>query len=179
MVVVEPSGNVDVNVTGTVVVERLSVGAGALAPASVLSVAPAVGAGELESASEVVYSMGMSAAGQVRGSKVRTASSVDDEVVEAVSVADAPDEVEVLESVETGIELAPEVVVVVMPASVDMVCPFVDVCVSVAPDEVMVLVSVAPDEVMILVSVETGIELAPEVVAMPASVEVVCPFVDV
>ena len=52
-VVVEPSGKTDVIVTGTDVVVRLSVGAGAL----VLSVAPAVGASEFESSSGVVCRM--------------------------------------------------------------------------------------------------------------------------
>lgn len=132
MVVVEPSDNVDVSVTGTSVVERLSDAAGALAPALVLSVAPAVGAGELESASEVVYRTRISPSGQVRGSKVRTASSVDDGSAEVVSVADTSvaagtsDEVEVaLGSVETGMEIAPEVVVIAV--SGDIVCPSVGV----------------------------------------------------
>jgi hypothetical protein len=116
-VVVDPSGNVDVIVTGTVVVDRLSDGAGGLAPALVLSVAPAVGAGELDS----------SASGVV-------ATNVDDGVSEGVSAEDTPDEVG-LRSVETGIEvgieLAPEVVVTA--ASVDVVCPLADACVSVWP----------------------------------------------
>lgn len=56
---------------------------------------------------------------QVGGFSVRTATDVVSEVAGAVSVADAIGEVVV--SVETGIELAPEVVVV--PASVDTVCP--------------------------------------------------------
>lgn len=54
-VVTEPSASVDVSVTGTSVVEGLSDGAGALAPALVLSVIPAGGAGEIESAGGVVY----------------------------------------------------------------------------------------------------------------------------
>lgn len=55
---------------------------------------------------------------------------MDDEVAEGVSVEDASDEAG-LRSVETGIELVPEVVV--MAASVDVVCPPADVCVSVWP----------------------------------------------
>ena len=140
-VVVEPSGKTDVIVTGTEVVERLSDGAGALvlsvapavgalvlsvAPAVgalVLSVAPAVGADEFESSSGVVVCrMRDECAVQVRGSSVRTATDVVSEVAGGVSVADVIGEV-VVESVETGIELAPEVVV--MPASVDTVCPSV------------------------------------------------------
>lgn len=64
-VVVDPSGNVDVIVTGTVVVDRLSDGAGGLAPALVLSVAPAVAVGELESASGLVCRISMSTSGRV------------------------------------------------------------------------------------------------------------------
>ena len=69
----------------------------------------------------------MSASFRFQGSRVRTATNVVSEVAGGVSVADAIGEV-VVESVETGIELAPEVVV--MPASVDTVCP---VCPSVCP----------------------------------------------
>lgn len=135
-VVVDPSGNVDVIVTGTVVVDRLSDGAGGLAPALVLSVAPAVGTVESESASGVVCRMSMSTSGRVRGSRSRTATNVDDEVAEDVSVEDASDEaglrsVETGFELETGIELAPEVVV--MAASVVVVCPLADACVLVWP----------------------------------------------
>src|SRR5258706_4663730 len=103
-------------VTGTDVVERLPDGAGAL----VLSVAPAVGDGELESSSGVVCRMRDECAVRFEGgASVRTASNVVSGVVEgvSVSVADALGEV-VMESVETGIEVAE---VVVMPASVDTV----------------------------------------------------------
>jgi len=109
-VVVEPSGKTDVIVTGTFVVERLSDDAGAL----VLSVAPAVGASD--------------GASEFESSNAVVATNVVSEVAGGVSVVDAIGEVVVV-SVETGIELAP--VVVVMPASVDTVCPLV--CPSVWP----------------------------------------------
>jgi len=108
-VVVEPSGKTDVIVTGTFVVERLSDDAGAL----VLTVAPAVGASD--------------GASEFESSNAVVATNVVSEVAGGVSVVDAIGEVVV--SVETGIELAP--VVVVMPASVDTVCPLV--CPSVWP----------------------------------------------
>jgi len=104
-VVVEPSGKTDVMVTGTDVVERLPDGGGAV----VLSVAPAVGDGEAESSSAVV-------ATNVGSGVVEGVSVVDVSVVD-VSVVDTLGEV-VMESVETGIEVAE---VVVMPASVDTV----------------------------------------------------------
>jgi len=110
-VVVEPSGNTDVMVTGTDVVERLPDGAGAL----VLSVASAVGDGELESSSVVVAT--------------NVGSGVVEGVSVTVSVADVLGEV-VMESVETGIEVAE---VVVMPASVDTVWLLVLVWLSVWP----------------------------------------------
>jgi len=127
MVVVEPSGNADVIVTGTAVTEGLP--DGALAPALVLPVTSATGTGELESADGVV------ATGVGEG----------DSVAEGVSAADALDEM-ALGSVATEVELAPEVVVtpvvladvvcppaVVTPALADMVCPPAVVCVSVWP----------------------------------------------
>jgi len=101
-VVVEPSGKTDVMVTGTDVVERLPDGAGAL----VLSVASAVDDSESESSSAVVATNVGS--GVVDGVSV---SVVD------VSVVDAVGEV-VMESLETGIEVAE---VVVRPALVDTV----------------------------------------------------------
>jgi len=105
-VVVEPSGKTDVMVTGTDVVERLPDGGGAV----VLSVAPAVGDGEAESSSAVV-------ATNVGSGVVEGVSVVDVSVVD-VSVVDTLGEVVMMESVETGIEVAE---VVVMPASVDTV----------------------------------------------------------
>jgi hypothetical protein len=156
-VVSEPLDNVDVIVTGGASVEELS--AGALVSALVSSTALTVGADELGSDSETDSELVTDSGGGV---------------VEAVSVADALDEV-ALGSIEAEVELLSDVVVAALGSIEAEVETLSDVVVVAASAEVVVA-SVA--EVVVASVAEVVVASAAEVVVASVAEVVVCPSVD-